>query len=58
MDNSMNFPGTKNRSVFKADRPFIFVILSVFGYSHVIFTGRIVALWSYGIILLYYVFFN
>lgn len=44
MDNNMNFPGTKNRSVFKDDHPFIFVILSVFGYSHVIFTGRTVAL--------------
>lgn len=44
MDNNMNFPGTKNRSVFKDDHPFIFVILSVFGYSHVIFTGRTIAL--------------
>jgi len=44
MDNSMSFPGTKNRSKFRADHPFIFVILSVFDYSHIIFAGRIVAL--------------
>lgn len=44
MDNSMSFPQTKNRSIFKADHPFIFVILSYFDCSHVIFTGRIVAL--------------
>lgn len=45
MDNSMSFPGTKNRSVFKADHPFVFVILSHIDYSNVIFIGRIISLW-------------
>jgi len=44
MDNSMSFPGTKNRSIFRADHPFTFVILSHFDYSHVIFIGKIVTL--------------
>lgn len=44
MDNSMSFPGTKNRSVFRVDHPFAFFVLSHFDYSHVIFTGKIVTL--------------